>query len=187
MGGVERVGDLDCQCDHLLKRERAPLQARAERLPLEELHDEVRNPVRLADVVDRADVRVVEGRGGLRLPREPRADRRIGEPVPANELERDRSLEAHVGRAEDFAHSALPERAVDAVRTEMLEAVATHACRVVHGTAKLSIDESRRLSAGARGASRCVRAYLKARLWRNWSKAAPALSMVADGPVSLTK
>ena len=61
--------------------------------------------------------------------------------MPANELERDRSLEAHVGRAEDFAHSALPERTVDAIRTEMLEAVATHACRVVHGTAKLSVDD----------------------------------------------
>ena len=129
------------ESDHVVKRERAPLQARAERLPLEELHDEVRNPVRLADVVDRANVRVIEGRGGLRLPREPRADRRIGEPVPANELERDRSLEAHVGRAKDFAHSALPERTVDAIRTEMLEAVATQACRVVHGTAKLSIDD----------------------------------------------
>ena len=113
--------------------------------------------------------------------------------MPANELERDLSLEAHVGRAEDFAHSALPERTVDAIRTEMLEAVAIHACRVVHGTAKLSIDDINRsddpraLFDGAGGASRCVRAYLKARLWRNWSKAAPALSMVADGPVSLTK
>ena len=113
--------------------------------------------------------------------------------MPANELERDRSLEAHVGRAEDFAHSALPERTVDAIRTEMLEAVATHACRVVHGTAKLSIDEINRcadphdLFDRSGGASRCVRAYLKVRLWRNWSKAAPALSMVADGPVSLMK
>ena len=55
---VERVRDLDSEAKHLLRRESSPGEAILERLPLEELHDEVLDPAFAPDVVERADMRV---------------------------------------------------------------------------------------------------------------------------------
>jgi len=67
VGRVERVGDLDGDLERLIERERAPRQARVERLALQVLHDEIRDRLPcacrrgvLAHVVQRADVRVIE-------------------------------------------------------------------------------------------------------------------------------
>ncbi len=79
MGLVQRIGDLD--------RDRAapaPAAAdlsssrRRERLALEVLHDEIGDAVLLADVVQRADVRVIELRDRPRLAVEPVTKLRIG-------------------------------------------------------------------------------------------------------------
>ena len=52
---------------HLVERQRALLQAIGERLPLEQLHHEEVRVALVADVEERADVRVVERRDRLRL------------------------------------------------------------------------------------------------------------------------
>ena len=65
---VERVGDLDRRSrSACVGRQRALAEAVRQRLALEQLHDEVVGPVLVADVVERADVRVVERRDRPRL------------------------------------------------------------------------------------------------------------------------
>ncbi len=61
MGGGERVGDLSGEPEGFSDREPTALvlpQAIGQRLSLDELHDEERRAVLLANVVERADVRV---------------------------------------------------------------------------------------------------------------------------------
>ena len=56
--GVERIQDLLGQCDRLRDRHRSP-----QRFALDELHDEVVGP----DVVERADMRMIERGNGASL------------------------------------------------------------------------------------------------------------------------
>jgi hypothetical protein len=61
----------DPEVRHLLARQRAAAQQLPQRLPLEQLHHDVRAAEVVADVVDRADVGVVERGGDARLALEP--------------------------------------------------------------------------------------------------------------------
>ena len=71
MRGVQRVGNLDAHVEHRVQAQRTRGEPILQRRPLQILHDDERSPVLLADVVDRADIRVVQRRRGLRFPREP--------------------------------------------------------------------------------------------------------------------
>ena len=89
-----------------------------ERLALDVLHRDERSPVRLADFVDRADVRVIESGRAARLSHEtPRGDwirRRAGR----QELQRDAPAQLRVVREIDFAHPAGAEFGADDVAAE---------------------------------------------------------------------
>ena len=61
MRGVEGGGDLDRVLDRLIERQRRPSQSIGERLALEARHDEEVGALVLADVVERADVGMIEG------------------------------------------------------------------------------------------------------------------------------
>ena len=65
--GVEGVCNLDPEIERDFERERPVVDAVLQRLAVEELHRDERLALGLADVVDRADVRVVERRGRARL------------------------------------------------------------------------------------------------------------------------
>ena len=66
---VERVGNLGSNLQRLIERQRPFLEARGERLALEMRHDQVVRAVDAANVVDAADVRMVQrgDRPGLAL------------------------------------------------------------------------------------------------------------------------
>jgi hypothetical protein len=69
-GGVrslERVGDFDRERQQQIDLERAPGDAMLQRRPVEELHHEECAAVLFADVVDSADVGMVQRRCGPRL------------------------------------------------------------------------------------------------------------------------
>ena len=66
--GLERIGNLNGQIEHLGEPERlSTFQSLPQRLPFEQLHGQQRLPVDVVDLVDRADVRVVQRRGGTRF------------------------------------------------------------------------------------------------------------------------
>jgi hypothetical protein len=115
---LERVGDLDPEPEDLLDRERPPLDALGERLALEELHDQEVDLALPPDVVEGADVRVLERRDRLRLALEALAHLLGGREVLGQDLERDRPVEPGVLGAVDLAHPAGAERGDDFVGTE---------------------------------------------------------------------
>ena len=69
---VERVGDLRHQPRGLRDRQRPARETCGERLAFVIRHRDERLVIRLADLVDRADVRVIERAGGARLAHQPR-------------------------------------------------------------------------------------------------------------------
>ena len=118
--GVERVGDLRGDVEQVPQIERPPDSCAIERLALEQLHREVELPVVLVEVVDRADVRVIERRRGARLAAEA-LDRLLGRGVAGG-----RTLSAtwrpsfSVLGAIDDAHAARAELVEDLVVPESL-------------------------------------------------------------------
>ena len=73
MRAVERLGDLRAVLENIGQRQRAALEPVGERLALEQLHDQIV----IADVVKRADVRMVELRDRLRFALEPQFELRV--------------------------------------------------------------------------------------------------------------
>ena len=67
MSRIEGVGDLDSQRKHGLNFQRAPHDAVLQRRTIEKLHDDERHPILLIDLVDGANVGMVQCRGGLCL------------------------------------------------------------------------------------------------------------------------
>ncbi len=82
--------------------------------------DEQPPVVGLADFVDGADVRVVEGGGGLRFGGEALFGLHVHAENGRQELERDRPAEVGVGGAVDDAHAAAAEQSVDGVVPDRL-------------------------------------------------------------------
>ena len=72
------------------------------------------------DVVQGADVRVVQRGDEPRLAREPLAGRGVDDARPGDDLDRDRALEARVAGAVDRAHAAGADLAGDLVRPQAL-------------------------------------------------------------------
>ena len=64
---VQRIGNLDSDVQHLVRLERTAGKAIAKRLSLHQLHDDERTQVVLTNVVNRADMRVVQRRCGARF------------------------------------------------------------------------------------------------------------------------
>lgn len=89
-----------------------------ERLAIAILHDQVIGPVVLADVVERADVGVIERRDRLRLALEPDLQHRVVRELRRQNLHRNDPSESRVFRAIDLTHTAGADAADDFVRPE---------------------------------------------------------------------
>jgi hypothetical protein len=114
----QRVGNLRRHVERLVERQRAFLQPIGQRLAVEILHDEKRHALLIADVVERADVRMGELRDGARLAIEPIAEQRIGRECIGKDFDRDRAVEPGVSGFVDLAHTAGPEGGQDLERPE---------------------------------------------------------------------
>ena len=113
------LGHLRGDADGLRNRQRSPGEALLQRLALVVRHHEVELAVRgLVDLVDCADVRVVQGRGGLRLLQEPLLGRLVAGQVRRQELDGDLALQARVVGRVDDPHAAVAEFGADRVRAE---------------------------------------------------------------------
>ena len=127
---VERVGDLGGDLQGLVERERALFKARGERLAVEMRHHQVVSAVDAADVVNTADVRMVQGRDGACLALETRSRKSVSLAGSAGEdLDGDGAIEPRVPRSIDFTHAARPKGGEDLVRAE---AGAGVKCQYVH-------------------------------------------------------
>ena len=98
--------ELDTDVHDVAHRQRALLQAVPQRLTLDELGDEVRTVIDLAEIVDDDDMRVVQtgrGSGFLMKPSQPIA---VNGEIRRQELERHRPIELGVVGKIDLAHAA---------------------------------------------------------------------------------
>ena len=116
---VERVADLDRNRERFIDRKpRRSAQPVRERLAFEILEHQVVELAVAADVVDGADVRIVQRGNRARFLLEALPRFRIGRERAGEHLDGDRAIEPGVARAVDLAHAARAERGDDFVRTE---------------------------------------------------------------------
>ena len=123
--GSQAVRDLDGGPQQRLDRQRPGRQEVAQRAPFDQLHREVRDAVRLADIVDGDDVGVGQSGGGARFLLEAAARFGVDE-VGGQDLERHVAAQPRVARAVHLAHAADADRIDDFVRSE------TRACAEWH-------------------------------------------------------
>src|ERR1700688_1240479 len=74
---IQRVGNFNCQGKQHIWLDRLSANAMLERESIEKFHGDERFPVLLIDLVDRADVGMVQGRGSFRFTPEPAQGLRI--------------------------------------------------------------------------------------------------------------
>ena len=118
MGRSERIGDLDGVAERLGDRppasRQAPRQGRAGHV----LHDDEVAAAVAADVVDRDDVRVIEGAGGLRLLREAPLAVRVDDLVGRQHLDGDGATQLRIAGAVHDAHTTLAKGRIEEVASE---------------------------------------------------------------------
>src|SRR5688572_21196021 len=106
MRRVQRVGDLNGQVKQFTKLEGRALDAVLEGLALEQFHCDEGFPFEFIDVVNRADVRMVERRRRSSLALEALERHRVAGKLSREELERDAAAQAQVFGAVDHTHAA---------------------------------------------------------------------------------
>ncbi len=160
---IERIGHLDREPKRLGNRQRTAAQTLGERPPVDVLHDEKRDAgnrfrrvVRIGgrrrgpDVVERADVGVIEARNDARLALEPLRELGVAGKRGRQDFDRDRALEPCVAGLVDFSHPTRAKRADDLVRTELGPGLEGHKRpRDYSGSGR----DPRRLSAATGGAA----------------------------------
>jgi hypothetical protein len=114
----ERFGDLHGDRDRFIRRQRAAHHAIGQRLALEVFHDEVIEIAVAPDVVDAADIGMLEMRHRLRFTLESLARFRRHARAADDDLDRDRSIQTRIARAIHLAHAALADRLDNLVGAE---------------------------------------------------------------------
>src|ERR1700722_17410251 len=92
--GVERVGDLNRERHQGIDCERAPRDLVLERGAIHEFHDDEGAALVLANVVERADVGMVQRRCGALFTAKPLEDKWVAADIVRQELQRDEAPQA---------------------------------------------------------------------------------------------
>ena len=115
VGGVERVGDLDAEVEDLIQLERLALDAVLERFAFQELHGDEVLALVFPDLVDGANIRMVQSRGSARLALEARQRLLVAGHFLGQELERHHAAELGVLGLVNHAHAPAAQLADDAI------------------------------------------------------------------------
>ena len=128
MGLIEGIGDFDGVLNGLFDRKGSFLQAHFERLAFEVLHDEKGHAILLADVVEGADVRMLERGNRPRLALEPFLELWMPGAILGKDFDRDDAIEPRVARAIHLAHAARADAGNDFVSAETNAGRQRHVC-----------------------------------------------------------
>jgi hypothetical protein len=116
---VERAGQCSGDLDELAVVQWSACQPPLQRFAVQQFHHQERNALSsYADVVDRADIRMLERGNRASLALEPRAPLWIGRHVGRQHFDGDRAIEPRVAGRVDLAHPARAERRKDLVGAE---------------------------------------------------------------------
>ena len=118
MSLVERVADLNGDAIQVRKRQRAARQAVGESFAFHVLHHQVRGAVTAANVVERADVGVVEGGDGAGFALESLQNVGTAGEILSEDLDGDGAVEARIAAAIHFPHTSSPGGGQDFIGTE---------------------------------------------------------------------
>jgi hypothetical protein len=129
MRRVERAGDLNRDQQRIVHRQLTARETVGQRLSFQVLHDEIGSPILFANVVQCANVRMIERRDDARLAVEPLAEVRVGSQAFRQDFERDGPIQARVPRAVHLAHSACADGGFNLVRTETGAGLQGHTSR----------------------------------------------------------
>ena len=125
--GVERIRDLNRQRDKLVILHRTRADGVLERQAIEKLHGDERLAFMLVNVVNGADVGMIQRRSGLRLALEAGQSLRIFGDIVGQEFQRDKAAELEVLRLVNHAHAAAAQLLDDAV---MRDGLTDHVCPI---------------------------------------------------------
>lgn len=123
---AQRVGNFGGVTKRLVKRQRPFRKAGGQRFALQQLHGDEVPAVNLVDVVNDADIGVIEGRGSLRFTLKPLQGVRILRQVVGQEFQRHQAAEPGVLGFIDDTHPAGPEFIQDAVMRDGLADYRVH-------------------------------------------------------------
>jgi hypothetical protein len=112
---IERIGNLRTELQDLLKRQRTLLKALEESLAFDTLHDEKVHTVLLANVVERANVRMVETGDGFGFALEALLTYGIGRKMWRKNLDRYNALQPRIPCAIHLTHPARTDRLQDLI------------------------------------------------------------------------
>ena len=118
VGEAERIRDVTAVLEHGFERQAVFGNELEERTAVDELHDDERVPANFADLVNRADVRMIERRSGPRLFQQLHGGKFPGRILQT--LDRDGAMQPRIVRAVHDAHGARSESRLDAVVAEQL-------------------------------------------------------------------
>ena len=118
--GIERIGDLRADVEHLAQVERFAQQPPIERIAVEQFHRQIQLPLVFVEAVDGADVGVIERRRGARLAAEALHGFLVRGAAGRQHLEGDLAPEFQVLRAVHHAHPASAQLVEDAIVPEDL-------------------------------------------------------------------
>jgi hypothetical protein len=113
--GVERVGNLNRECEQVFGINGAPVDEVLERLAIEKFHGDEGLAILLADVVNRANVGMVQRGGGLGFALESREGLRVAGDVLRQKFQRNEALEARVFGLVNDTHTSAAKLFDDAV------------------------------------------------------------------------
>ena len=106
VSGIERVSHLDRDLERGVGGERPACEPVAQRLALEPLHHDEERALRLADVMDRTDVGMIQRRRCPRFPLESPQTLPVAVHLGRQDLDGDFAPEARVARGVHLAHAA---------------------------------------------------------------------------------
>jgi hypothetical protein len=119
VGRFERLRNLPGNRNRLIERQRASLNARCQRLAVDELQHQKPMRSSLLEAVDTGDVLMVQRGEDLRLAPEPREPFRILGDAVRQRFQRDLAGEPGVLRPIHLAHAACAEQADDLIGTQL--------------------------------------------------------------------
>ena len=120
VSGIERVGDLDTQREDVFGFQRTAGDTMFQRHPVQELHGDEGLTVRITDVVDGADVGMVQGRSRSRFALKSGNGLGMASNFRRQELERREPVQSDIFGLIDDTHAAAAELVDDVVMGEGL-------------------------------------------------------------------
>ena len=125
---VQRASDLRRDFENLLDGHWPSEKPILEGLTLDELHDEIPHLLVNADVVQGANMRVVQPRYGLRFALKPSLKGGVGRPFVAQDFDCNGPIQPCVPGLIHFAHPTRSNRRDDDVRPHVCSVVESHRC-----------------------------------------------------------